>query len=137
MYNNYKPTAADFTCYTHIWYANRLRDLNLGKTYPKTDAWLKCMDMIGHGRFTEIKPEDSIEVAKQNTPNKVPEDMRQTDGIGKAFSFKPSDSLGFICDPITGTLVGEDDYKYIIRRETEHTGAVHIHIPKKCYGACG
>ncbi len=137
LYSDNKPTAIDFTCYTHIWYANKLRNLNLETTYPKTSIWLKKMDMIGLGEFEEINPETAVNVAKLNSPRYISKDMTKTDGIGKQFSFTPNDSLGFICDPITGTLVGEDDYKYIIERRTDEVGTVNIHIPKKCYGACG
>ena len=30
-----------------------------------------------------------------------------------------------------------DNYNYIIRRESKEIGVVHVHIPKRCLGACG
>lgn len=134
---NNKPSSVDFTAFTHIWYTNQLRNLDLVKNYPRIHDWLARMNQIGSGNFIEIKPEKALVTASSKTPRDIPEQMTKSERVGTSIEFTPNDSLSLINSPIKGVLVGEDEYKLIIQRKTPETGIVHIHIPKKCYGACG
>lgn len=136
--SNDKPTASDFSAYTMIWYHDILTNLKYVKEFKNLMAWYHRMLSLNNKHMEEISPELSIEVAKASKPAPIPESMTDSSRIGQIIEVPINDSLGtVICQPISGLLVGENNHNYIIKREHESVGVVHIHIPKHCLGACG
>lgn len=132
------PNIIDFTTLTHVYYMNVLNKLKFAKPYPKVKEWLDKMNAFGTGKFSEISAEKALEVAKKTEPMQISKNMTQSEKIGKEIEVEFNDELGkSIVNPLTGILVGEDDYKYIVKRENKTVGTVYIHIPKQCFGACG
>ncbi|MFA8343159.1 MAG: glutathione S-transferase N-terminal domain-containing protein [Rhodothermaceae bacterium] len=136
LFTQDKPTIADFSAFHMMWYKESLNDLSIPDNLQSLKKWYKKMKSFGNGFRYEIYPEDAVEIAKLNSPRVIPDSMKVSPNIGMEISLKPTDVVGELTPPVTGILVGENKYKYIIKRETVETGIIHIHFPKKAYGAC-
>lgn len=133
-----KPTFYDFTVFTSIWYMDFLNEVKILDKCTNLKAWLTRMNEFSNNHIEEINPIDSLNIAKENTPLPISDELKKSDKIGKPIAVEINDSIaGALQSKLTGILVGEDDYKYIVKRENETVGTVHVHIPKQCYGACG
>lgn len=132
-------SAADFSAYTAMWYLHILTSSKVLCNYPKLSYWLKNMlalDAKHHLPIDELSGQQAIEIAKYYQPQAIDEAMK----------CKPQQRTVYFNDPllgqninltINGLLVGESDSELIIERENLHTGKLHIHLPKQCFGACG
>lgn len=137
LFGSEKPTIADFSSFHLVWYRHERLDQPMYNDEEVTQlAWLKRMQSIGHGKYTEIEPTLTWEIAKKYSPRKIPEAMKQGEKIGQLIQLKPNDSLGFATPAIEGVLIGEDEHQYILQRDTKNAGTVHVHFPKVAYGAC-
>lgn len=131
--------AADFSAYTAMWYLHILTSSKILHNYPKLSSWLQNMlalDKKYQRPINEYSGSQAIEIAKTFQPQPITEAMR----------CEPQQRIVYFNDPllgqninlnINGLLVGESDSELIIERENLHTGKLHIHLPKQCFGACG
>lgn len=132
-------SAADFSAYTAMWYLHVLTNSKVLRNYPKLSSWLENMlalDAKYHRPIDELSGQRAIEIAKAYQPQAIDEAMR----------CEPQQRTVYFNDPLlgqniklglNGLLIGESDNELIIERENLHTGKLHIHLPKQCFGACG
>lgn len=136
LISNERPTLIDFTLYHLIWYnlKNGMIDVFTGRLNLK--KWYYTMSQGRKPLPKEIKGEDALRIAKENTPSVVSDEMKTGPMVGREVSLIPDDVSGLGTLPVTGIVVGENETKIIIKRETEETGLIHIHFPKHALGAC-
>ena len=129
MHNDFlfgsSPTIADFSAYHNLWFKN----LTSGKPlegHPRVTAWFKRMSDCGHGDRQQSTKQDAFASAKSHAPRDIPEQMKSADDIGKRVEIKPSD---YAKDSVVGVLVGVDQSRWILARETTEFGTLHVHFP--------
>ncbi len=136
LISNEKPTQADFVLYHLIWYSLKanMNDLFVGR--PNIKRWYMGMVSGRKPLPKEIKGKDALKIAKDSKPKSISKDMKSGPMVGKEVSLVPDDVSGPGTLPVTGIVVGENEQKIIIKRETKETGIIHIHFPKHALGAC-
>ncbi len=122
------PTHADFSAYHSLWF---IRDIGEKKTldpYPRITAWMDRIKAFGNGTSQPMTIEESLAQAKQNQPREIEAQFQRDDAIGRTIQIAPDD---YAQTPSSGTLVGSTPNQWIIARETDETGLVHVHFPKQ------
>jgi len=124
-----KPDIQDFAAYHTIW----INTISAGGKIPGSASgvleWRDRMTRLGHGTPDTLSTKAALGRAAEAEPAPIPEADRATP---RAVTIAPAD---YMRDETSGTLVGETDAKWIIARQTDQLGTVHIHFPKAGY-AC-
>lgn len=129
------PCIADFSAYHPLWYTTRIHAVKgILELTPAVVDWMDRMKAIGHGSFEKITAADAIAEAKAATPKTVLTDSTFQDEhgipLGSAVTIR-AESFGLEETP--GTLVAATRTHYTLERESEATGAVHVHFPRIGY----
>jgi len=74
----------------------------------------------------QIGIEEALSTAKNTKPKKLIKKYLNDHRIGSHVVITPNDYRQI---PVTGILVGADDQRWIIRRESVATGVLHLHFP--------
>ncbi|MBD2857651.1 glutathione S-transferase [Spongiibacter sp. KMU-158] len=122
------PTQVDFAAYHSLWLMQSMGNKKAWKKAPKTLSWLKRMEQLSRPPSHELAPEEALAIAKAASPRAIDPSDTQHEAIGKAVSIVPSD-YGRIAS--AGTLVASTAKTWVIAREHEDTGLVHVHFPKQ------
>ncbi|GEM_PF-168420 len=136
IFSDSNPTLGDFSAYHMIWWYYRIGKTPIGDNHLELKRWYNRMGQFRKSNGSDITANQSLKIAALTEPRDIPVSMKESVNIGKTVSLLPNDYLMTATLPVNGILVGEDDTRYIIRRETPETGVVHIHLPKHAYGAC-
>lgn len=123
-----KPSNADFAAYHGLWFIRDLSGSSYVSRFPKVDAWLDRVKAFGHGQFTDMRPEQALEIARDSTPRALPPSTGSDALLGKAVRIAPAD---YGLTPVEGILMASTDLRYILRREVPRIGTVHVHFPKQ------
>ena len=129
------PCIADFSAYHPLWYTTRIHAVKgILELTPAVVDWMDRMKAIGHGSFEKITAADAIAEAKAAVPATVLTDSTFQDEhgipLGSAVTIR-AESFGLEETP--GTLVAATRTHYTLARESEATGAVHVHFPRIGY----
>ena len=123
------PGLADFAVYPALLMArNGKRALFRG--YPKTLAWLERMENFGTGQPVAMSADDALTVAFNSQPRPIASEYQTGVSIGQRVEIAPTD---YAKDSTQGILVGKTAYSWIIAREHEAVGQVHVHFPQRGY----
>ena len=129
LFGNDKPTIADFTAFHPVWFHVDMGAKILANR-PSLRAWYDRVMAFGHGRLEQITTRTSLAAAQNNVPRSVPEEMTQGKHIGQTVEIAPAETMKI---PTGGQLVGENDVKWILRRDSDFGTPVHVHFPKEFY----
>jgi hypothetical protein len=88
------------------------------------------MAALGHGERREMTPEQAFEAARESSPRALPDDSGPHDALGSEVTIAPDDYARI---GVRGTLVAATDERYVLARETERLGTVHVHFPRAGY----
>lgn len=125
------PSVADFSAYHPLWLHLSAGGSPLDARYANVRRWFDRVAAFGQGERVETSPEQAFEAAKSADPRPLPETERAADvDIGRSVSIAPSD-YGTV--PVTGTLVAVTASRWIVARDTERFGTLHVHFPRKGY----
>ena len=122
------PNAGDFSAYHSLWFQRDLAEQPRFKRYPKVNAWMDRLQAYGQGNSTEISADQALEQARAATPRPLPDSTQDQALIGKTVSVVPND-YGRI--PVEGTLVASTDERWIVARDEDAVGRVHVHLPRQ------
>jgi glutathione S-transferase len=122
-----QPHHADFAAYHTLWFHRVPGDLPMPPNLPSVAAWYERMTAFGHGQVEEISQADAFAAARDTEPRPVSARRRRDPLIGKQVSINPSD---YGLDGVQGVLVGSSPYRWIVERQTEEFGTLHVHFPK-------
>lgn len=123
-----QPTIVDFAGYHGLWFVRDLGGSSIVSRYPKVDAWMNRMGAMGHGRPTEITIDQALADARTAEPRTLPAAGLDEPLLGKSVSVAPTD---YGRDQVTGLLVASNQERWILQREHELCGRVHVHFPKQ------
>ncbi len=122
------PDAQDFAVYHVVWINSILAGGNIGAKDSTLVRWRDRMTAFGHGSPERLSVPAALTIAADATP--APIDAAMAVASQKDVTIAPDD---YMRDATTGTLVGENDHKWIIARQTAGQGTVHVHFPKAGY----
>ena len=120
------PAHLDFAAYHTLWFKRVVGGQPMPGGLPQVATWYERMSAIGHGSHHVGSVEDAFAAARDNTPRPVPEAMSADPRVGRTISIMPGD---YALDATEGVVVGIDDERCILARETEGAGKVHVNLP--------
>ncbi|WP_150304179.1 glutathione S-transferase family protein [Pseudomonas saliphila] len=125
------PCIADLAHYHPLWFVasnKAVADALVG--YPAIAAWMGRIADIGHGSSTAMESSEAIRIAREASPAALPEiDFVSPGGfeLGQAVNVSAVD---YGTDPVSGSLVYEDNEEIVVAREDERAGLLHVHFPR-------
>ncbi len=122
------PSIADFSAYHNLWFKNVTSGSERLESQHNINRWFKTMSEFGHGTRVDSSKTDAFAAARNNEPRALSDDMQQAEHIGAMVEIKPSD---YAKDSVSGELVGEDNSRWILSRQTTDLGTLHVHFPKQ------
>jgi glutathione S-transferase len=132
------PSAADLSAYHPIWFArqNGGSEVNELISFATViDPWYKRVAAIGHGKFSEMTPDQAIEVAKVNQPSEPDEWSPEAQNVGLRrgdwVSVTPDDYGNSVC----GSILSWTPDEIVIRHEDPSVGRVNLRFPRVGFDA--
>lgn len=123
------PTIADFAAFHPLWLHVRSRRAPLDGRYARLLRWYERMEALGHGTREELAPEQAFEAARSGKPRPLPATAGEADArIGRRVAIAPSD---YGTDPVEGVLAAATDTRFVVARETDAFGTLHVHFPRR------
>ncbi|MED5387608.1 MAG: glutathione S-transferase family protein [Pseudomonadota bacterium] len=122
------PNAGDFSAYHSLWFQRDLAEQPRFKRFPNVVAWMDRLQAYGQGNSISISADDALNAARNASPRALPTSTRDDALIGKPVSIAPDD-YGRI--PVEGTLVASTDERWIVARDEDAVGRVHVHLPRQ------
>jgi glutathione S-transferase len=123
-----EPNILDFTAYHCFWFLQVVGEKNDLQKYSIANAWFLRMQKFNSPASHNIDIEEALIIAKESKPKKIIKKYLSDHRIGSKIVITPNDYRQI---PVTGILVGADDQRWIIRRESEATGVLHLHFPTR------
>ncbi len=123
------PTIADFAAFHPLWLHVASRRQPLDARYANLVRWYARMQAPGHGTREELDAERAFEAARAAKPRPLPVATGDADPrVGRRVSIAPTD-YGTV--PVAGTLVAATASRYVVARETDRFGTLHVHFPQR------
>ena len=119
------PCHTDFAAYHTFWFQRVVGELPMPEGIPSVSSWYARLGEFGHGSNREIPAGEAFAAVASAAPRALHDAQLQHERIGEQVAVQPSD---YAMDATSGELVGADDRRWILARDTEH-GRVHIHFP--------
>lgn len=129
-----EPSIADLAWYHPLWFvATNAAVSTLLEDYPGIRAWMARINDFGAGASVQMEPEEAIRIAREATPESLPEK-----GFVSSHGLKLGDAVtvsavDYGADPVAGSLVHEEQDEIVIAREDPRAGLVHVHFPRIGY----
>lgn len=124
------PTIADFAAYHLVWFAKVTRPGEFLTNSPNAQQWRQRMSDFRRGQSTKINKQRLFAQTKNSDPREPSQQQLADKDSGKQVIIRPSD---YADDSTSGVLIGADNERWIIAKETPEFGAVHVHFPKHGY----
>jgi len=121
-----EPNIIDFSAYHCFWFLQIVGEKNDLQKYPLANAWFTRMLKFKSSPSKTIGIDEALSTAKNTKPKKLIKKYLNDNRIGSQVVITPNDYRQI---PVMGILVGANDQRWIIRRESEATGALHLHFP--------
>ncbi len=129
-----EPSLPDCALYNPVWFIRQ----HLGGSarpldrLPNIAAWFERMKAIGHGKRTDIKSGDALDIARAAKPEATSVDADDPSGLkaGDKLTVTPDDT-GKV--PVSGTLVGLAPHRISLARTDPRVGDVVVHFPRAGY----
>ena len=123
---------ADINAYMNVWYlrAHLSNTDQILATFPRTLAWEKRIQAIGHGSRTEMSSTEALDIAAQASPqtSTLPD---PDDPNGR----RPGDSVSVAPDDygkveVRGEIVSLSAQHIAIQRNDDRAGEIVVHFPR-------
>ena len=127
------PSAADLSAYHPIWFArqNGGSEVNELISFASViDPWYKRVTAIGHGSFSEMTPDQAIEVAKANEPSDPHEWSSEAQNIGLRRGGWVSVTPDDYGNPVYGRVLAWTPDELVLRHEDPSVGKVNLRFPR-------
>lgn len=123
---------ADVNAYMNLWYArqNLPEIAGIARHMPRTEAWEKRIQALGHGMRSEISTAEALGIGTQSTPQaEVSADPNDPNGR------RPGDIVSVHSDDlwptdIRGEIVSLSAQHIAVRRRDERAGEIVVHFPR-------
>ena len=122
------PAHLDFAAYHPLWFRQQVGGLPIPPDFSRTNAWYQRLPAFGHGKVQVATGKDAHSVARGIEPRPIPAAAVEGDGVGQRVVVRPDD---YALDGTSGVLVGVDDERWIVSRDTRELGRIHVHFPRR------
>lgn len=122
------PSYLDFAAYHTLWFKLVVAGLPMPDGLPAVALWYRRMTDFGHGRMREGTGEEAFAAAREQQPRPLPPSTHAVAQMGNTVVIRPDD---YALDGTCGVLVAADDERWILARETDEFGLVHVHFPRR------
>ncbi|MFK8050727.1 MAG: glutathione S-transferase family protein [Halioglobus sp.] len=122
------PCHADFAAYHTLWFKIVVAELEMPAGFPRIEAWYRRMGEFGHGQRQNISQADAFAAARDAMPRPLSDDLTADTAVGSQVAVLPSD---YALDSVRGILVGSSEQRWVVARDTEQFGTVHVHFPRQ------
>ncbi|TWI58443.1 glutathione S-transferase [Pseudomonas duriflava] len=127
------PSIADFSLVHCLWFLKSARQTaSLVEEYPETMAWYERVMGFGHGTHTDLSGEEAIQIARAAQPAALPEEASIYPAGLQSGSQVSVSAVDYGIEAVKGELLFSGSEEFIVRREDEQAGVVHVHFP--CMG---
>ena len=123
------PCVADFSAYHGLWYVRDLAEKSVIQSYPRVNAWMDRIKAFGHGTQSALTADGALSSARSSEPRPV-SGQGSDPMLGKTVSIAPDD---YAREPVTGVMVAASEHGWVIRRNSDDLGVLHVHLPKLGY----
>jgi glutathione S-transferase len=127
------PSAADLSAYHPIWFArqNGGSEVNELISFASLiDPWYERVRAIGHGSFSEMTPDQAIEIARVSEPSEPHEWSSEAQDVGLRrgdwISVTPDD----YGNPVYGRVLAWMPDELVLRHEDPSVGKVNLRFPR-------
>jgi hypothetical protein len=131
--NGNDPSAADLSAYHPIWFArqNGGSEVNELIAFATTiDPWYKRVGAVGHGKFSEMTPDQAIDAAKANEPSEPDGWLPEAKNVGLVRGDWVSVTPDDYGNPVCGSLLAWTADEVVVRHEDASVGKVNLHFPR-------
>ena len=123
---------ADAACYHPVWFLRNVPPAAvILDEFPQVVEWAERIQAMGHGRRSDMSPDEALRVAKESTPATATAapDTREPNGLrpGVRVTVTPDD---YAFDPVAGEVIASSIHEISIRRRDDQVGDVVIHFPR-------
>lgn len=125
-----KPSIIDFSAYLGTWFVCDWLGTDALEKHPSCAAWHNRMRTYGIGDHEKMTSSEALMIARNQSPRLIPKDARADIRVGKMVNISPAD---YGIQPITGTLAGVTQDRWILAQGNERTGRMHVHFPSDGY----
>jgi len=94
------------------------------------DPWYERVASIGHGSFSEMSPDQAIEVAKANEPDEPREWSPEAQNVGLSRGDWVSVTPDDYGNPVYGSLLSWTHDEIVLRHEDASVGKVNLRFPR-------
>lgn len=123
-----KPAYLDFAAYHTLWFTVAVGDIPIPAGLDKVLAWYERMTAFGHGQIQAGGAGDAFAAARDQQPRLVPPELTSDPKIGTQVAVQPED---YALDATAGVLVGADQTRWVVARDTPDLGLLHVHFPRQ------
>jgi glutathione S-transferase len=128
-----QASAADLSAYHPIWFARQNGGDEVNKVIAFAgviDPWFERVAAIGHGTFSEMSPDQAIEVARTSEPDEPREWSPEAQNVGLARGDWVSVTPDDYGNPVYGSLLSWSDDEIVLRHEDPSVGKVNLRFPR-------
>ncbi|MEP2725010.1 glutathione S-transferase family protein [Roseibium sp.] len=128
------PSVGDLAAHMNIWFvASVFPDVanELLAGLPYVQSWREAIEELGEGSRSECSGEQALAVATRSEPV----DLAIDHDLAFAMDVAVGDEVIVMADdygrdPISGTLLGANSERIVIRRSDDIIGTTHVHFPR-------
>jgi glutathione S-transferase len=127
------PSAADLSAYHPIWFARQNGGSAVNELISFAtviDPWYKRVGDIGHGKFSEMTPDQAIDVAKANAPSEPHEWSSEATNVGLRRGDRVSVTPDDYGNPVYGNILAWKPDEIVVRHEDPSVGKVNLRFPR-------
>jgi glutathione S-transferase len=127
------PSAADLSAYHPIWFARQNGGPEIAEliAFPGiVGPWYARVAALGHGKHTDMTPDEAIEVARVNQPNEPDGWSSEAQDVGIRRGDPVSVTPDHYGNPVHGNILAWTADEIVIRHEDPSVGRVNLHFPR-------
>lgn len=125
-----QPSHADFSAFHGLWFLHVLARSPLIKEQPRVLEWLERMRSFGHGSGEPMGEDEALEWAASQRPRRLEVGSGSAPQVGMLSAIEP---LDYAQDRSTGVLAAVTANRWVLARDTEGLGRLHVHFPRQGY----
>jgi glutathione S-transferase len=126
-----EPSIADFSMAHLCWFLKGTPvTAPLVDAYPAVSAWFARVQGFGHGASSELSAEQALDIARDATPAPLPAEPFDDPNGFKAGDQVKIAAVDYGVDAVEGELVYAGGEAFILKRQDDRVGMVHVHFPR-------
>jgi hypothetical protein len=121
------------SAYHPLWFARQNGGIEVNELIAfgnVIDPWYSRVAAIGHGKFSEMTPDQAIEIARTNTPSESLEWTPEAQNVGLQRGDWVSVTPDDYGNPVYGSILAWTADEIVLRHEDPSCGRVNLRFPR-------